>query len=87
MWHIVGDGRSIARDLVPLRYRGRTIGPAELALIWATVAAHAADGRTRISQVLCEAWNWQQPNGAFMAYACRDLLLRLEERLRCRDLG
>lgn len=63
-----------------LRYRARTIGPAELAVIRATIAAHAAAGRTRISQLLCTAWDWRQPNGALKEYACRDLLLRLEER-------
>jgi len=62
------------------RYRARTIGPAELAFVRATIAAHAATGRTRISQVLCAAWDWRQPNGALKEYACRDLLLRLEER-------
>ena len=62
------------------RYRARTIGPAELAVIRATIATHAADGRTRISQLLCAAWDWRQPNGALKEYACRDLLLRLEER-------
>lgn len=62
------------------RYRARTIGPAELAVIRATIATHAADGRTRISRVLCAAWDWRQPNGALKEYACRDLLLRLEER-------
>jgi len=65
---------------VLLRYRARCIGPAELAFIQATIATHAADGRTRISRMLCEAWDWRQPNGALKAYACRDLLLRLEER-------
>ena len=65
---------------VLVRYRTRAIGPAELAFIRATIAAHAARGRTRIAQILCEAWDWRQPNGALKAYACRDLLLRLEER-------
>jgi hypothetical protein len=65
---------------VLLRYRARTIGPAELAVIRATVAAHTAQGRTRISQVLCAAWDWRAPTGALKEYACRDLLLRLEER-------
>lgn len=63
-----------------LHYRARCIGPAELALIRATIAAHAAEGRTRISQVLCATWDWRQPTGALKEYACRDLLLRLEER-------
>jgi hypothetical protein len=63
-----------------LRYRARTIGPAELAFIRATIAMHGAAGRTRISQLLCTAWDWRQPNGHLKEYACRDLLLRLEER-------
>lgn len=65
---------------VLLRYRTRCIRPADLAFIRATIAAHAAEGRTRISQRLCAAWDWRQPNGALKEYACRDLLLRLEER-------
>ena len=65
---------------VLFRYRTRCIGPADLAFIRATIAAHAAEGRTRISQRLCAAWDWRQPNGALKEYACRDLLLRLEER-------
>lgn len=73
------DDQSPAMPVL-LRYRARCIGPAELALIRATIAAHAAEGRTRISQVLCAAWDWRQPNGALKEYACRDLLLRLEER-------
>ena len=73
------DDSPLAPTPVLVRYRTRAIGPAELAFIRATIAAHAARGRTRISQVLCEAWEWRQPNGALKEYACRDLLLRLEE--------
>jgi len=74
------DHTPLAATPVLLRYRTRAIGPAELAFIRATIAAHAGRGRSRISRVLCEAWNWRQPNGTLKEYACRDLLLRLEER-------
>jgi len=74
------DDQSLSSTPIFLRYRARTIGPAELAIIRATIAAHAAEGRTRISQLLCAAWDWRQPNGRLKEYACRDLLLRLEER-------
>jgi hypothetical protein len=74
------DDQSLPSTPILLRYRARTIGPAELAVIRATIAAHTAAGRTRISQVLCGLWDWRQPNGALKEYACRDLLLRLEER-------
>jgi len=74
------DELPLSSPPILLRYRARTIGPAELGVIRATIAAHAAEGRTRISQALCVAWDWRQPNGALKEYACRDLLLRLEER-------
>lgn len=74
------DDTPLAATAVLLRYRTRTVGPAELAFIRGTIVAHAAAGRSRISRVLCEAWQWRQPNGALKEYACRDLLLRLEER-------
>jgi len=74
------DDSPLAPTPILLRYRTRAIGPAELAFIRATIAAHAGRGRSRISRVLCEAWNWRQPNGTLKEYACRDLLLRLEER-------
>jgi Domain of unknown function (DUF4338) len=74
------DDQPLPAPPILLHYRARTIGPAELVFIRATIAAHAAEGRTRISQRLCAAWDWRQPNGALKEYACRDLLLRLEER-------
>ena len=74
------DDPSLLSTPILFRYRARTIGPAELLVIRATIAAHATEGRTRISQVLCARWDWRQPNGALKEYACRDLLLRLEER-------
>jgi len=74
------DAPTLPAPPILLRYRARTLGPADLAFIQATIAAHAAAGRTRISQVLCAAWNWRRPDGALKEYACRDLLLRLEER-------
>jgi hypothetical protein len=35
-------------------------------------------GRSAISNILCQRWNWRQNNGQLKAMACRDLLLRLE---------
>lgn len=65
---------------VLLRYRRRAIGPAEVEQIRAAIEAQAGRGRTEIARRLCEQWGWQQPNGALKVCACRDLLLRLEER-------
>ena len=36
-------------------------------------------GRTRLSVMLCELWDWRAPNGQLKDMACRNLLLRLEQ--------
>jgi hypothetical protein len=61
------------------RYRGRDLTASDIALIRATITAQYARGRSFIAQVLCERWDWRQPNGAYKGFAARDLLLRLEE--------
>jgi hypothetical protein len=42
------------------------------------IAAHPGESRRRLSQKLCEAWQWKQPNGALRDMVCRGLLLMLE---------
>lgn len=60
--------------------RGRQIGTDDLADIRATIADHWASGRSTISRLLCERWNWRQPNGHYKEMACRALLLSLETK-------
>lgn len=62
-----------------LRYRNREIGEAELSFLRGCI--DGARGRTlrEVSREICQAWEWRQRNGALSEYACRDLLLRLEE--------
>ena len=64
---------------VLVRYRNRAIGARELEFIRATIAAGSFSGRVELSRIICRAWEWRQANGALSEYACRDLLLRLEE--------
>jgi len=40
---------------------------------------HFVRGRSLISRVLCEEWQWKLPNGNPKGYAVGDILLRLEE--------
>lgn len=60
--------------------RGRHIGPDDLQDIRAVITDHWSSGRSAISRLLCERWNWRQPNGRLKDRACRVLLLALEAK-------
>jgi hypothetical protein len=60
--------------------RGRKITVDDLNDIRATVLDHWASGRSAISRLLCERWDWRQPNGQLKEMACRALLLSLEDK-------
>ena len=60
--------------------RGRKLAVDDLNDIRATVLDHWSSGRSAISRLLCERWNWRQPNGQLKEMACRAILLSLEER-------
>ena len=60
--------------------RGRQLGDVEISAIRATVAEHWDKGRTAISKILCERWDWRQANGLLKERACRVLLLSLEKK-------
>lgn len=64
-------------DGVVVRYRKRSIGAAELTFLRHTIEEHGARGRVHLSRVICEAWDWRQPNGELSLAGCRDLLNRL----------
>lgn len=60
-----------------LNYRGRAVTAAEVACIRELIAAHPGCSRRRLSQELCRAWNWVQPNGQLRDMVCRGLMLAL----------
>ncbi len=67
-------------EQVVFRYRARQLECEDIRFIQALISKHYQRGRSHISRVLCEAWQWVQPNGKLKEYAARDLLLRLEEQ-------
>ena len=67
-------------EKVIFRYRARQLDTQDIQLIRAIISKHYQRGRSHISRVLCQAWQWVQPNGKLKEYAARDLLLRLEEQ-------
>ena len=64
--------------MVELKYRGRVFTTEDILYIRTLIAAHPGVSRRRLSQKLCEAWQWKQPNGALRDMVCRGLLLLLD---------
>jgi len=64
----------------PLIIRNREITDQDLRFIQAIVHEHWDKGRTHISSILCQEWNWVQPNGRLKDMACRELLLTLHRK-------
>lgn len=59
------------------KYRGRTVSEEDIALIRQLIAENPSASRRRLSEMLCEVWQWKQANGALRAMVCRGLLLML----------
>jgi hypothetical protein len=60
-----------------LSYRGRTITHEDLAFLRQLLADQPTLSRRAISQRVCQAWDWRQPNGVLKDAVCRGLLLQL----------
>ena len=65
-------------ESIVFRYRSRELTDQDIEYIRAIISRHYVRGRSFISRILCQDWNWFQPNGKLKEYAARDLLLRLE---------
>jgi hypothetical protein len=63
---------------VHLRYRNREVTTADLEFLREQCSSTATRGE--LVKAVCEAWQWRQVSGGSSVYACKDLLLRLEER-------
>ena len=66
--------------MLPITIRKKTITQEDIPFIQATINEHWNKSRTHISKVLCEKWNWRQPNGRLKDMACREVLLTLKRK-------
>ena len=66
--------------MLPITIRTRTITESDLEFIQTVVNENWDKGRTHISRVLCEKWNWYQHNGHLKDMACREVLLTLHRK-------
>jgi hypothetical protein len=64
--------------MLEFKYRGRVFTTEDILYIRTLIAAHPDESRRRLSQKLCEAWQWKQANGALRDMVCRGLLLMLD---------
>jgi Domain of unknown function (DUF4338) len=64
--------------MTELKYRGRVVTSEDILFIEQLIAANPRASRRRLSQKLCEAWQWKQANGALRDMVCRGLLLMLD---------
>jgi hypothetical protein len=62
---------------VLLRYRGRAVCGADVAFLRELIAQNPGLSRRQLSEKVCEAWGWVQPNGQPRAMVCRSLMLLL----------
>jgi hypothetical protein len=63
--------------MLPITIRKRTITSADIDFIQNIIYQNWDKGRTQISKILCQEWNWVQPNGRLKDMACREILLTL----------
>src|SRR6266704_1641532 len=68
---------STTTSMYQLRYRGREVTQSDVEFIRALIARHPSVSRRKLSERLCEAWNWRQENGALKDMVCRGLMLAL----------
>jgi hypothetical protein len=66
--------------MLPITIRKRTIASADLEFIQRIIYQNWDKSRTHISQILCQEWNWVQPNGRLKDMACREVLLTLSRK-------
>jgi hypothetical protein len=60
--------------------QGRTITCADIEVVQRLIADHLDWHRTRVSQELCRIWDWRDTGGQIKDMACRNFLLKLEQR-------
>ena len=60
-----------------LKYRGRFVTASDVTFIKELITRHPGASRCRLSKLLCQAWDWVQPNGELRDMVCRSLMLEL----------
>ena len=62
-----------------IKYRGLVATKEKVEVINHLIKSNPDISRYKLSRVLCEKWNWKQPNGDLRDMVCRGFLLKLHE--------
>jgi hypothetical protein len=62
------------------RYRGRSLTETDIGSIRDLIANNTSASRRALSALLCDAWNWKQPNGHRCDMIARGMMLDLHRR-------
>jgi hypothetical protein len=60
-----------------LRFRGKPVTREDVAFINDLIGRNPTASRRALSKLLCEAWDWRQPNGVLRDMVCRGYMLAL----------
>jgi hypothetical protein len=62
---------------IVFKYRSRVVTDEDLSFIIKLIHDNPTASRRRLSALLCEAWDWVQPNGTLCDMVCRSLMLAM----------
>jgi hypothetical protein len=60
-----------------LKYQGKIAATEDILFIRELIEKNPNDSRRKLSQKVCEAWNWKQSNGMLKDMVCRGFMLKL----------
>ncbi|WP_034622821.1 hypothetical protein, partial [Desulfovermiculus halophilus] len=68
----------MADQKIIFKFRSREYSENDLKAIRQVISENFHLGRTQISCILAQTWEWKQPNGKYKEFAVRDTLLRMQ---------
>ncbi len=68
---------SIPREYI---FRGQKFNQQDVQIIKEIAEKYQNENKTKIIKVVCETFNWKQPNGLLKDMACREILYRMNKK-------
>ncbi|MFA4837229.1 MAG: DUF4338 domain-containing protein [Dehalococcoidia bacterium] len=62
---------------IEFKYRSRVLADADVSFIRQLIGQNPTASRRRLSKLLCQEWNWVQPNGVLCDMVCRGMMLQM----------